>query len=170
MSSKLRTLQRSPVELTRDPTFARRVIRLTITSAVVLGLIWLLSVLTLEADAIIDAGLLAGWLLMPSILGLSLWWPRLRYALIIPSLLVSFSLLAICTTALPDHAVTGSGWLLLTGGVLFGGFLGVWFWFRWLPVPSGLADPFSSGRWRLITVHVSLIITGLVLAALSAAR
>jgi hypothetical protein len=55
--------------------------------------------------------------------------------------------------------------VLVTAGVLLGGVLGLWFWYRLLPVPAALDDPFSRGRWTLIAVHVSLIVVGLVLAA-----
>jgi hypothetical protein len=57
----------------------------------------------------------------------------------------------------------------MTAGVLFGGMLGVWFWFRWLPVPRGLHEPFSRARWGLIGVHVSLIVAGIGLVLLRAA-
>ena len=170
MCSGEQYLQRSAVELTADPAFARRVVRLAVTSAFALGLIWFLSGVTLEAHRMIERGLAGGWLLMPSILGLSLRWPRLRYAIVVPSTLVSLALLAICATALPEDAVTRSGWLLITSGVLFGAVLGAWFWFRWIPVPVGLSDPFSRGRWVLIVVHVSLIVAGITLLGLSATR
>ena len=98
---------------------------------------------------------------MPTILGLSLRWPRFRYGLVVPATLVTGALLAICATALPENHVAVSGWLLVTGGVLLGGVLGVWFWFRLLPVPTDLTDPFSGGRLALIVVHVGLIIIGL---------
>lgn len=78
-----------------------------------------------------------------------------------PSVLVSLSLLAICLTAsIPDLAMR-IGWLLLTVGIWFGGLLGVWFWFRWLPVPYVLNEPFSTARWMLILVHVALIVAGI---------
>lgn len=159
-----------PIEMTGDPAFGKRVLRLTIISAFALALIWFLSAVTLQTHPMIGRGLALGWLLMPSILGLSLRWPRLRYALIIPSTLISLALLAICITALPDvNKVVGSGWLLVTSGVLLGGVLGAWFWFRWLPVPRRLMDPFSRGRWALIAVHIGLIVIGLGLISSSAA-
>lgn len=155
------------LELTSDPAFARRVVRLAATSAVVLGLIWWLARSTLQVDALIDRALLGGWLLMPTMLTLSLRRPRLRYALAIPSGLVGAALVAICLTSLPANGMSRLGWMLVTGGVLLGGTLGLWFWFRWMPVPPGLADPFSPGRWRLIALHVGLIVTGLILVGLS---
>ncbi len=155
--------------MTADRIFARRVVRLAITSAFVLAFIWFLSAATLQAHPMIGSGLAGGWLLMPSILGLSLRWPPLRHALILPSSLVTLALLAICATALPDDEVASTGWLLVTSGVLFGGVLGAWFWYRWMPVPIRLVDPFSRGRWALIVVHVSLILAGVTLVSLSAA-
>lgn len=169
MSSGQEHLERSPIEMTADPIFARRVVRLAITSAFALAVIWFLSEATLQAHPMIGSGLAWGWLLMPSILGFSLRWPRLRYALILPASLVGLALLAICATGLPDDKVASTGWLLVTSGVLLGGLLGVWLWFRWIPVPTGLVDPFSLGRWALIVVHVSLIVAGVTLVSLSAA-
>jgi hypothetical protein len=46
--------------------------------------------------------------------------------------------------------------------------LGAWFWFRWLPVPRSLHNPFAPGRWVLIGVHVGMIIVGIGLVGLSA--
>jgi hypothetical protein len=151
------------IELTTDKRFARRVIRLAWTSLATLGFIWWLDTGTLESHWGIGVGLLGGWVLMPSILWLSLRWPEVRYALVLPSSLVSLALLAICLTALPDQAVPRTGWVLVTSGVFLGGLLGLWFWFRWLPVPAQLHDPFSPGRWALVCVHISLILGGLTL-------
>ena len=44
---------------------------------------------------------------------------------------------------------------------------GTWFWFRCIPVPIALSDPFSRGRWVLIVVHVFLIVAGVTLVSLS---
>jgi hypothetical protein len=49
--------------------------------------------------------------------------------------------------------------------VWFGGLLGAWFWFRLLPVPSGLAGPFSRGRLSLIALHVALTTLGMLAVA-----
>lgn len=155
------------VELTKDPEFARRVFRLAVTSSIALGLVWLLAIATLEAHPAVGLSLAFGWLLMPSILFLSLRWPRLRYALAIPSALVAAPLLIISGSDLPGNEVARSGWVLLTVGILIGGVLGVWFWFRWLPVPATLHAPFSPTRWALIGVHVALIVLGVTLVAVS---
>ena len=160
-------VQQPTVELTADPRFARRIIRLALTSALALGLIWWLSARTLNAHPAVSISLGAGWLLMPLVLVLSLRWPKLRYALVVPSFLVGLALVAVCTSALPEERVASAGWLLITGGVLLGGVLGAWFWFRWLPVPARLVDPFAPGRWVLVATHVSLITAGLALVGLS---
>jgi len=157
-----------PVELTSDAAFARRIIRLAVTSSIALGLVWLLAIVTLDAHPGVGASLALGWLMMPSILFLSLRRPKLRYALAIPSALVGLPLLIICASNLPEGQVARTGWLLLTAGILSGGALGVWFWFRWLPVPSRLHAPFSPGRWALVGLHVAFVVSGLVLVGVSA--
>ena len=48
-------------------------------------------------------------------------------------------------------------------GILLGSVLGLWFWYRVLPVPAALDDPFSPGRWTLIGIHIALIVLGLML-------
>jgi hypothetical protein len=154
-----------PIELSADPRFAARVKRLAAVSLVALGLIWALASATLHAPVGLNAALAAGWVLMPTTLLASLVEPRLRYALVVPASLVGFGLLAVSAWWLPTNPVAASGWLLMTAGVLLGGVLGIWFWLRLLPVPRALDDPFSSGRWALIAVHVALIVLGLVLAA-----
>lgn len=156
-----------PVELTDDPAFARRIIRLALVSSIALGLVWLLATVTLDAHPSVGASLGLGWLMMPSILFLSLRRPRLRYALAIPSALVGVPLLFICASNLPEGQVARTGWLLLTAGVLSGVVLGVWFWFRWLPVPGWLHAPFSWSRWALVGLHVALVVSGLVLVGVS---
>ena len=105
---------------------------------------------------------------MPAILWFSLRRPRLRYGLALPSALVTAALLVICATALPADAFAQAGWLLLTAGILVGGLLGFWFWFRWLPVPASLHEPFAPGRWLLVAIHVALVVVGLLLAGLAA--
>ena len=138
--------------------------RLALTSVVALGIIWALAVATLDAPAVIGAGLAAGWLLMPSILVASLADPRWRYALVVPASLVGLSLLAISVAWRPAPPLAAAGWVMITGGVLLGGLLGLWFWYRLVPVPKPLDDPFSAGRVGLIRAHVTLIVIGLLLA------
>ncbi len=157
-----------PVELTNEPEFARRVIRLALTSSIALGLVWMLAVVTLNLHPSLSASLMLGWILMPSILLFSLRRPRLRYALAIPAALVSVPLLIICAIKLPTEHIARTGWLLLTAGILSGGALGIWFWLRWLPVPASLHAPFSPARWSLIGLHVALVVSGLVLISVSA--
>ena len=154
----------TPVEMTRDSRFGVRVIRLAATSVVALGLIWGFQFATLETPAFAGISLAAGWASMPVLLIASLRWPMARYGLAIPSTLVGVGLIAICLTALPSGwGADRVGWLMTTAGVLMGGVLGLWFWFRLAPVPRFLDDPFSPGRWTLVTVHIALIVVGLAL-------
>ena len=153
------------LELSNDRRMAGRVRRLARTAAVALGIIWWLAVSTLEAPPIIGASLLLGWASMPAILVMSLRRPRLRYALVLPSSLVGVPLLGISALFLPASAVAAAGWLLMTAGILLGSALGLWFWYRVLPVPRALDDPFSAGRIALIGVHVALIVAGAALAS-----
>ncbi len=134
-------------------------------SAVALGLIWGLAVATLEAPVAVDAAFAAGWLLMPLTLVASLRRPGLRYGLVLPASLVSIGLLSVCLGWLPVDPAATAGWLLMTAGVALGGGLGLWLWFRLLPVPARLDDPFSTARWALIGVHVALVVAGFGLAA-----
>ena len=155
---------RTPIEMTADPRFTKRVIRLAGTSAVALGLIWGFQVATLNTHVSIGFSLLAGWLLMPTLLTLSLRWPSVRYGLVLPSALVSIGLISTCLTALPAAwGVLNTGWLMITVGILMGGGQGIWFWLRLAPVPGSLHDPFSWGRWTLVGIHVALIVAGLLI-------
>jgi hypothetical protein len=154
-----------PVELTHDPRFRRRVVRLAAVSAVALGLVWGLAVTTLDVPTAVEWALAAGWLLMPTLLLGSLSLPRLRYGLVVPASLVSLGLLAVVVGRLPGEPAAAAGWLLMTAGIWFGGALGLWLWYRLMPVPDALDDPFSAGRWALIALHVSLVVTGIALAA-----
>lgn len=105
---------------------------------------------------------------MPSVLILSLRWPRLRGALIIPSVLETVVLASICVFYPPSQLAARLGWELITAGILLGDFLGGWFWFHWAQVPPSLANPFSAARWILIAIHIALIVGGVSLIGLSA--
>ncbi len=157
---------RRGVELSDDARFAARIVRLAATSLIVLGVVWRLAAGLTAAPAWVGPALLAGWLLMPTVLLLSLRTPSLRYALTVPSLLVGGALLGVCATALPSTPAAATGWRLLTLGIWFGGVLGLWFWFRLAPVPAALDDPFAPGRWALVAAHVGLVVVGLGLALL----
>jgi hypothetical protein len=78
---------------------------------------------------------------------------------------VTLGLLAVSLGWAPEPAPAAAGWPLMTAGVLLGGALGLWLWFRLLPVPAALDDPLAGGRWGLIAVHVVLVVVGWVLAA-----
>ena len=122
---------RAGIELTGDRLFRHRVRRLVAISSVALGVIWVLAFVE-EAPFWVLAMLAVGWVSMPTILVVSLNRPFLRYALVVPAGAVSVGLIGMVMAA-PQDTVTG--WLLITSGIVLGGFLGVWFWFRWLPVP-----------------------------------
>jgi hypothetical protein len=155
-----------PVELSADRRFERRVRRLAVVSAVALGLVWLLATTTLDAPVAVDLAFLGGWMLMPLTLVASLARPRLRYGLVVPATLVSLGLLAVSVAWLPPEPVAAAGWWLMTAGIAVGGGLGLWLWYRLLPVPAALEDPFAPARWALIAVHVGLVVMGFILAAL----
>lgn len=160
-------LGRTGIEMSGDPVFLPRVRRLARVSAVALGIIWFLAIRTTEPhSAAIDGALFAGWVLMPTLLWTSIRRPEMRPLVFLPSALVTVGLVALCLTALPGDDVIRGGWLLITGGIVFGGFLGGWFWFRWFPVPTSLDAPFSSPRWALIGSHVAMIVAGMALVTL----
>ena len=160
---------RLPVELTGEPRFSRRVIRLATTSAIALGLIWFLELATLQGHFSVGICLAAGWILMPVLLVVSLRWPMVRFGLTFPSTLVSAGLIAVCLTALsPEWGLTRIGWLMTTGGVFIGDVLGLWFWLKLAPVPGPLNDPFGAARWTLVTAHIFMIVAGLALVVLAA--
>jgi hypothetical protein len=154
-----------PLELTSDRRVTRRVQRLTATSVVALGLVWALADATLEAPPAIGVLLGLGWILMPATLAWSLFEPRARYLLVVPASLVTIGLAAICLGWLPESSIAATGWVVLTIGIALGSGLGGWFWYRILPVPVGLDDPYAAGRWALIGIHVGLVVVGWALAA-----
>lgn len=147
------------VELTTDPLFAHRIRRLVWISSVALGVLTLLAMRT-EALGWSIAMLAAGWVLMPTILALSLRRPKVRYGLIIPASLVTVGLLG------PVSVSTGAslvGWVMILAGILVGGTLGMWFWYRWLPAPRGFDDPYGAKRMVLIGVHIGLVLFGVAI-------
>jgi hypothetical protein len=148
--------------------FDRRVLRLAATSVIALGLIFALWAVARPGGTMAGVALGAGWVLMPGLLLLSLKRPLARYALVAPATLVSGGLIAISAANPGSGPIEETGWLLMSAGVLLGGLLGAWFWFRLLPVPRQLEDPFAFGRWALIAVHVGFIVAGISLVAISA--
>ncbi len=160
-------LGRVGVEMSDDPHFLPRIRRLAAVSSVALGLIWFLAIRTTEPhSSAIDGALFAGWILMPTVLWASIRRPEIRPTVFLPSALVTVGLIALCLMSLPSNSAVRAGWILITAGILFGGVLGGWFWFRWFPVPASLDDPFGSGRWTLVGLHIAMIVAGLVLVAL----
>lgn len=153
------------VEMGRDRRFEGRVLRLTAVSSVALGLVWALAVATVAAPPVVHAALLAGWFLMPTILASSVVEPLLRYGLVVPATLVTVALLAIVARWLPTEPLAAAGWVLMLAGIALGGGLGLWFWYRLLPVPARLGEPFCPERWRLVGVHVGLVVVGFLLAS-----
>jgi hypothetical protein len=150
---------RPQVEMSKDVRFERRLRRLVGVSLVFLGVIAFLAWAKADADARTLALLVSGWILMPTLLFVSISKPLWRYLLAVPAVLMIVGLLR--TTLDADTAVFG--WWLITAGIAIGGTLGTWFWYRWLPVPSHLDDPFSPGRWALVAIHVGLVLAGIVL-------
>jgi len=112
------------------------------------------------------SSLLAGWVLMPAVLVASLAWPIARYGLVVPASLVTLGLLAIVVAWLPPSPWAAAGGVLMLLGIGLGSVMGLWLWYRLLPVPVALEHPFSAARWRLIVAHVALIVGGMALAAI----
>lgn len=139
-----------------------RVARLAVTSLVALGLIFGLWSAGRPGGTAAGVALGAGWALMPATLLLMLRAPKARYALVVPSLLITGGLLDIAL------AVGGLGWSMIAAGTCLGGLLGAWFWFGLLPVPRALQDPGGPGRWGLIVLHVGMIVVGMCLVGSSA--
>lgn len=167
MTSRARPhLGTASVEMSDSALFTPRVRRLVAISTVALGLITLL-VATRAGSHNEPSLLLAaiGWLLMPVILTISLRRPRWRYLLAIPATTVAIALIVV-SIQFTDGLMTTVGWWMMTSGILIGGTLGMWFWYRWLPVPGSLDDPFSFGRWSLIAAHVGLVAVGGLLVVL----
>jgi hypothetical protein len=161
-------LKRTGVEMSGEEAFLPRIRRLAAVSSVALGVIWLMAAETTPSHHPgIDFALFAGWVTMPTVLWGSIRRPSIRPLVFIPSALVTLGLVALYLTAAPESMVARTGWVLVTGGILLGGVLGGWFWFRWFPVPASLDHPFSPGRWALIWLHVAMIVGGLALVTLA---
>ena len=149
----------SGMEMTGDRLFTHRIHRLIAISAVALGVIWGLAFID-EAPTWVLVLLAVGWVSMPTILAGSLRRPSLRFALVVPASAVSFGLIGMVMNA-PEETMVG--WLFVTAGILLGGTLGVWFWFRWLPVPRIFDDPFGLPRMALVGLHLALVLIGATL-------
>jgi hypothetical protein len=139
-----------------------RVLRLTVVAAVALGAITVAAATGEDPNPAVVGALAGGWLLMPVLLGASVRRPRLRMLLAVPAGAVTVALVFLCATGGYSGAEL-SGWVIVTAGIGLGGLLGVWFWYRMLPVPGRLDAPFSPGRWGLVAVHTGLVVAGLAL-------
>lgn len=157
------TMLRAGVELSADPRFAGRVRRLVVVSTIALGVVAGLAAAKTDAPPWVLAMLAAGWVTMPVILSASLRRPSLRYWLVVPAGLVSLGLISLCIGWLPEDPAAAVGWVLVAAGILLGGTLGSWFWYRLLPVPAAMEPPFSFPRLALIAVHSGLVVVGLAL-------
>ena len=78
----------------------------------------------------------------------------------VPLFAVSIGLIGV-TLGASDS--TAGGWLLITLGILLGGALGAWFWFRWFPVPRLFDDPYGVPRVALVGVHIGLVLIGMTM-------
>ncbi|HSJ70113.1 MAG TPA: hypothetical protein VLA29_00515 [Acidimicrobiia bacterium] len=154
---------RQGVELTTDPLFERRVRRLVVVSAVALGLISWLAIRSGAPRAVVVL-LMLGWVIMPVVLAASLSRPLLRYTLILPATLVTVGLVGMI---LSTDGTELLGWTLIALGITLGGSLGMWLWYRWFPVPYVLDDPYGVPRLMLLSVHVVLVVSGVVLVLVS---
>jgi hypothetical protein len=150
------------VELTHDRSFEARIRRLSIVSLIALGTITWLAIRD-DASLAVVLLLTAGWILMPTLLRASLRRPLLRYGLSIPATLSAGGLTLFCL-ARPDlGGASVAGWWTITASLWFGALLGMWLWFRWLPVPTWLGDPFGPGRLALVTIHIGGVLIGIAL-------
>jgi len=150
------------IELTHDPPFEARVRRLSVVSLLALGVVTGLAIRD-DAHLSIVVVLTLGWILMPTLLRASQRRPMLRYTLTIPATLVAIGLTIFCLTGLPSRTLAVAGWWTITAAIWFGATLGMWLWFRWMPVPQALDDPFSTARLALIALHVGGVLTGIAL-------
>ncbi|MFO7699617.1 MAG: hypothetical protein R6W79_03295 [Acidimicrobiia bacterium] len=154
---------RPGVELTANSLFSRRVRRLVVVSAVALGLISWLAIRSGGPRAAVVL-LVLGWAIMPAVLAASLSRPRMRYALVLPATLATLGLVGM---VLSTDSAEMIGWVLVTLGIAVGGFLGMWLWYRWFPVPYVLDDPYGVPRLMLLSVHIVLVISGVVVIVVS---
>ena len=107
--------------------------------------------------------LAAGWITMPTVLRASLRYPGLRYVLSLPATLVAGSLTALSARLPNPDGTSAVGWWMVTASLWFGAVLGMWLWFRWLPVPARLTDPFGTARLALVAIHIGGVLIGIAL-------
>lgn len=148
------------VELTHDPPFEARIRRLSVVSLIALGAITGLAIRD-GASTTVVLLLTTGWVLMPTVLRASLRRPGLRYALSIPATLVAGGLTLFSTTLSGNGDPAVVGWWMITVSLWFGAALGMWLWYRWIPVPRWLDAPFGLGRLVLVTLHIGGVLIGI---------
>jgi hypothetical protein len=57
---------------------------------------------------------------------------------------------------------------MITAGILLGGTLGMWFWYRMMPVPYELSDPYGTPRIALVGLHIGLVLAGVAIVIITA--
>jgi hypothetical protein len=154
---------RDGVELTSDAGMTRRVRRLVAVSAVALGVITALAQRS-GGPVWVLVFLSVGWVLMPTLLWMSVERPRVRYLLVIPASVVTIGLAGMTVAASGSEEI---GWLILTVGIASGGLFGMWFWYRWIPVPLMFDDPYGMPRIGLVGIHVGLVLVGIAMVVTS---
>ena len=111
-----RRCRSAAIELSDDPRFAGRVRRLAFVSIAALGWLVVLWSRTAETLPLAGAALVAGWITMPLTLLASLQQPLIRYALVVPSTLVTGGVVAMLVRA-PLGGVTAAGWTVILAGL-----------------------------------------------------
>jgi hypothetical protein len=162
----MNTLDPTRPEMSTDHRFRARLSRLVGVSAVALGLILWAAASTTNVGGWFLGCLAAGWVMMPILLWIGRDRPAARWGLMVPATLVVVGLAGVLS-GLAVGSAAFWGWALVTAGILVGAGLGGWFWYRFVPVPDGLADPFAASRWWLIALHAGLVVVGLVVAVLA---
>jgi hypothetical protein len=148
---------REGIELTTNPWMTRRVHRLIFVSSVALGVITGLAVSN-DGPTWAVLAIAFAWFAMPTALWASVDRPVLRYLLVVPALSASVGLIGM---AIATSGVVTAGWLIVLIGISTGGMLGMWFWYRFLPVPYSLDDPYGTPRLSLLAIHIALVLIGI---------
>jgi hypothetical protein len=154
---------REGIELTTNPWMTRRVHRLIVVSSVALGIITGLAVSD-DGPSWAVLAIAFAWFAMPTALWASVDRPRLRYLLAVPAVSASAGLVGM---AVATSGAAAAGWLIVLIGISTGGMLGMWFWYRFLPVPYSLDDPYGTPRLSLLAIHIALVLIGVGIIVLA---